>query len=100
MKMTSAAAANVPLVQIVVSLALALIIYLAVRQAAPDETTVGRFVSFLTALLLVFAPLRRLTAVNQTLHRGLAAPKTEFRLPHEKPEAETRPRPLRHATAQ
>src|SRR5258706_16121881 len=43
MKMTSAAAANVPLVQIVVSVALALIIYLAVRQAATDETTeIGR----------------------------------------------------------
>ena len=63
MKMTSAAAANVPLVQIVVSVALALIIYLAVRQAATDETTVGGFVSFLTALLLVFPPLRRLTGV-------------------------------------
>jgi len=34
------------LVQIVVSVALALIIYLAVRQAATDETTVGGFVSF------------------------------------------------------
>src|SRR5260221_9545970 len=89
MKMTSAAAANVPLVQIVVSVALALIIYLAVRQAATDETTVGRFVSFLTALLLVFQPLRRLTGVNQTLQRGLAAAESEFRLIDERPEGDT-----------
>src|SRR5258708_5836959 len=89
MKMTSAAAANVPLVQIVVSVALALIIYLAVRQAVADETTVGRFVSFLTALLLVFAPLRRLTGVNQTLQRGLAAAESVFRLIDERPEADT-----------
>jgi subfamily B ATP-binding cassette protein MsbA len=89
MKATSAAAANVPLVQIVVSIALALIIYLAVRQAAADETTVGRFVSFLTALLLVFAPLRRLTGVNQAMQRGLAAAESVFRLIDERSEADT-----------
>src|SRR3989441_8338847 len=89
MKMTSAAAANVPRVQIVVSVALALIIYLAVRQAATDETTVGGFVSFLTALLLVFPPLRRLTGVNQTLQRGLAAAESVFRLIDERPESDT-----------
>jgi ATP-binding cassette, subfamily B, bacterial MsbA len=86
MKITSAAAANVPLVQIVVSVALALIIYLAVRQAAADETTAGGFVSFLTALLLVFPPLRRLTGANQTMQRGLAAAESVFRLMDEVPE--------------
>jgi subfamily B ATP-binding cassette protein MsbA len=97
MKMTSAAAANVPLVQIVVSVALALIIYLAVRQAATDETTVGGFVSFLTALLLVFQPLRRLTGVNQTLQRGLAAAESVFRLIDERPEADTGTREIGRA---
>jgi ATP-binding cassette, subfamily B, bacterial MsbA len=89
MKITSAAAANVPLVQMVVSVALALIIYLAVRQAAADETTVGGFVSFLTAMLLVFPPLRRLTGANQTLQRGLAAAESVFRLMDEDPERDT-----------
>src|SRR5690349_12908878 len=89
MKVTTAAAANTPLVQIVVTLALALIIYLAARQAATDETTVGGFVSFLTALLLVFPPLRRLTGVNQTLQQGLAAAESVFRVIDELPEADT-----------
>ena len=97
MKMTSAAAANVPLVQIVVSVALALIIYLAVRQAATNETTVGGFVSFLTALLLVFQPLRRLTGVNQTLQRGLAAAESVFRLIDERPESDTGTREIGRA---
>ncbi len=97
MKMTSAAAANVPLVQIVVSVALALIIYLAVRQAAADETTVGGFVSFLTALLLVFQPLRRLTGVNQTLQRGLAAAESVFHLIDERPESDTGTREIGRA---
>ncbi len=89
MKVTAAAAANTPLVQIVVTIALALIVYLAARQAAADETTVGGFVSFLTALLLVFPPLRRLTGVNQTLQQGLAAAESVFRVIDELPEADT-----------
>jgi len=86
MKMTSAAAANVPLVQIVVSMVLALIIYLAVRQAASDQATVGDFVSFLTALLLIFQPMKRLTGVNQSLQRGLAASENVFRVIDEQEE--------------
>ncbi len=89
MKITSAAAANAPLVQLVVSVALALIIYLAARQAVADETTVGGFVSFLTAMLLLLPPLRRLTGVNETLQRGLAAAESVFRLIDEKPEVDT-----------
>jgi ATP-binding cassette, subfamily B, bacterial MsbA len=88
MKMTSAAAANVPLVQVVVAIVLSTIIYLAVRQAAADQTTVGGFVAFLTALLLVFPPLRRLTGLNQTLQRGLAAAENIFRVIDEAPEAD------------
>ena len=97
MKMTSAAAANVPLVQIVVSIALALIIYLAVRQAAASEATVGDFVSFLSALLLIFQPMKRLTGVNQSLQRGLAAAENVFRLIDEKSEWDSGTREIPHA---
>jgi len=97
MKMTSAAAANVPLVQIVVSIALALIIYLAVRQAAASQATVGDFVSFLSALLLIFQPMKRLTGVNQSLQRGLAAAENVFRLIDEKSESDSGTRDIPRA---
>src|SRR5262252_2542715 len=97
MKMTAAAAANVPLVQIVVSVALAVIIYIAVRQANAGAMTVGDFVSFLTALLLVFQPLKRLTGVNQSLQRGLAAAENVFRLIDEKPEIDSGTREIARA---
>ena len=97
MKMTSAAAANVPLVQIVVSVALALIIYLAVRQATASEATVGDFVSFLSALLLIFQPMKRLTGVNQSLQRGLAAAENVFRLIDEKSESDSGTGDIRRA---
>ena len=97
MKTTAAAAANVPLVQIVLSVAFALIVYIAVRQAATDQITVGKFVSFLTTMLLILPPLRRLTGVNATLQRGLAASETVFRIIDEQPEADTGMRELGRA---
>lgn len=100
MKMMASAAASVPLVQIFVSFVLALIIYLAVRQAAADETTVGGFVAFLTALLLVIPPLRRLTGANETLQRGLAAAESVFRLMDEPPERDTGTREIGRANGE
>ncbi len=86
MKMSIAAAANVPLVQLIASISLATIVYLATRQASADETTVGGFVSFLTAMLLLLAPLKHLTGVSQTLQRGLAAAESVFALIDQAPE--------------
>jgi subfamily B ATP-binding cassette protein MsbA len=48
-----AAAANVPLVQMVAAVALSVIVYLATIQARSDETTVGGFLSFIAAMLML-----------------------------------------------
>jgi subfamily B ATP-binding cassette protein MsbA len=97
MKMISASAASAPAVQLIVALALAFIIYLATRQAAADETTVGGFMAFLTAMLLVLPPLRRLTGVNLTVQRGLAAAESVFRVIDEQPEVDTGTREIGRA---
>ncbi len=78
MKQASAAAANVPIVQMVASVALAVIVYLAARHS--DHTSVGSFVSFIVAMLMLTAPLKRLTGVNEHLQRGLAAAESVFEL--------------------
>jgi len=89
MKTALAAAANVPLVQLIAAVALATIIYLATRQATADETTVGGFVSFITGMLMLLAPLKRLTGVNETLQRGLAAAESVFALIDQTPEEDS-----------
>jgi subfamily B ATP-binding cassette protein MsbA len=89
MKAALAAAANVPFVQLIAAIALALIVYLATQQASADETTVGGFVSFLTAMLLLLAPLKHLTGVSETLQRGLAAAESVFKLIDEETEVDT-----------
>jgi subfamily B ATP-binding cassette protein MsbA len=78
MKQAAAAAANVPLVQAIAAIGLAAIVYLATQQAVQDQTTVGGFVSFLVAMLMLLAPLKRLTGVTETIQRGLAAAESVF----------------------
>ncbi|MDD2684890.1 MAG: lipid A export permease/ATP-binding protein MsbA [Gallionella sp.] len=80
MKQASAAAANVPIVQMVAALALAVVVYLATLQSNADEVTVGGFVSFIMAMLMLTAPLKRLTGVSEYLQRGLAAAESVFAL--------------------
>ena len=80
MRYTLAAAALGPIVQSFAALALALIIGYALHQAAAERTTVGGFVSFITAMLMLLAPLKRLSDVNAPLQRGLAAAESVFDL--------------------
>ncbi|MBI2311613.1 MAG: lipid A export permease/ATP-binding protein MsbA [Betaproteobacteria bacterium] len=86
MKYSSAAAANVPLIQMLAAIALAVIVYLATLQTQADETTVGGFVSFIIAMLMLLAPLKRLTGVNEATQRGLAAAQSVFELIDQAPE--------------
>jgi len=80
MKQAAAAAANVPIVQMVAAVALAVIIYIVTLQTKTDETTVGGFLSFIAAMLMLTAPLKRLTSVSEYMQRGLAASESVFEL--------------------
>lgn len=80
MKQAAAATANVPLVQMVAAIALSFVIYLAIDQARSDATTVGGFLSFVAAMLMLTAPLKRITSVTEFIQRGLAAAESVFEL--------------------
>lgn len=86
MRATVAAAAQGPIVQFFAAIALATIMAVALRQAASDQTTVGGFVSFITAMLMLLAPLKRLTDINASIQRGLAASESVFEVIDEAPE--------------
>jgi subfamily B ATP-binding cassette protein MsbA len=55
-------------------------IYVTAYQSANEQLTIGGFVSFLAAMMLLFPPMRRLTAVNAPLQRGIAAASSVFDL--------------------
>jgi len=80
MKQASAAAASVPVVQLLAGIALATIVYLAIGRPTGTTMTVGSFVSFITAMLMLTSPLKRVTSVNEPLQRGLAAAESVFEL--------------------
>ncbi len=86
MRQTVAAAGLGPIVQVVVSIALAIVISVALKQMSENQTTVGDFVSFITAMLMLLAPVKRLTDINAPLQRGLAAAESVFELVDETPE--------------
>jgi subfamily B ATP-binding cassette protein MsbA len=86
LKQAVAASASVPIVQVFAAIAVAVIVYMASAQSAANQTTVGEFVSFLTAMLMLLAPLKRLTGVNESLQRGLAAAESVFALIDEEAE--------------
>ena len=80
MKQAAAAATSVPFVQLVAACALAGMVYIATRESGAGAITVGGFVSFMTAMLMLTAPLKRITNVNEPLQRGLAAAESVFAL--------------------
>lgn len=80
MKQANAASANVPIVQLIAAMALSVILFMAIQQSRSDETTVGGFLSFVAAMLMLTAPLKRLVGVSEYLQRGLAAAESVFDL--------------------
>ena len=80
MKQTVANAANVPIVQMVAAFALAYLFYLAIEQSRTDGKTVGEFLSFIAAMMMLTSPLKRITSVSVYLQNGLAAAESVFTL--------------------
>lgn len=80
MKQTVANAANVPIVQMVAAFALAFLFYLAIEQSRTDGKTVGEFLSYIVAMMMLTSPLKRITGVSVYLQNGLAAAESVFAL--------------------
>jgi subfamily B ATP-binding cassette protein MsbA len=97
MRQSIAASATVPIVQVLAAIALAVVVWIALFQSQAASTTVGGFVSFITAMLMLIAPLKHLADVNAPLQRGLAAAESVFQLLDEQPEPDGGTVPLGRA---
>lgn len=73
MKSTVAGAAMTPITQMLAAVALSAVISVALVQSASSGTSVGGFVAFVTAMLMIVAPIRQLSEVSSPITRGLAA---------------------------
>ncbi|PXW22699.1 lipid A export permease/ATP-binding protein MsbA [Paraburkholderia caballeronis] len=97
MRMTISGGLAQPLTQFLASIALAIVVTIAVVQASNDQTTVGGFVAFVTSMLLVISPLKHLIDVNQPLQRGMTAAELIFGLIDEPAEPAGGGKPLDRA---
>ena len=78
MKLITVKAVSNPVVQMIAAAGLAAVLYMAIRDVLAHGLTIGEFTSFLTALLLVTAPLRRLVSIVGPLQQGIAAGESVF----------------------
>ncbi|MCB4365200.1 lipid A export permease/ATP-binding protein MsbA [Hydrogenophaga taeniospiralis] len=73
LKSTIAQAAMTPLTQLLAAAALSAVIAVALWQSSSSGVTVGNFVAFVTAMLMLIAPIRHLAEIAGPITRGLAA---------------------------
>ena len=97
MKKAAVASAGMPGIEIIGVTALALVIYFSLRQTGADTVTVGMFGSYLTAVLLMMGPIKRLTRVNESIQTGLAAATSIFSVIDAETETDTGTIPLQRA---
>ena len=75
-RMTVAFAATTPVTQIATSVALSVVVVLALQA----DMTVGQFTKFVTLMLMLLTPLKALAEVNGPMQRGIAAAEAVFEL--------------------
>ena len=73
MKSTVSSSALTPLTQMMSAVALSAVISIALLQSTHTGTTVGGFAAFVTAMLMLIAPIKHLSEVAGPITRGLAA---------------------------
>ena len=71
---------SIPLMQLVIAIFAASIIYFVISADYLEQISIGTFMSYLTAMIMLFAPIKRLSEVNVILQRGIAASESIFTL--------------------
>ena len=86
MRMTKIRGLTVPFVELVGGISVAAIIFIGGLQVIKFGYTPGSFFSFLTAILLLYEPVKSLSRLNNSLQEGIAAGTRIFDILDEKPE--------------
>ena len=89
LKMEAAKAIGLGLLGLVASIGLAGVIYFATHGTMRDSISPGEFVSFVTALIWLNKPIRRLMTVNAYIQKGIAGAQSIFALLDSEKEKDT-----------
>lgn len=94
MKATVAGGMNQPITQMIASIALSVILVIALIQSASQGTTVGEFAAFITAMMLIISPLKRVADIGQPMQRGFTAAEMVFALIDQEIESDSQDKDL------
>jgi subfamily B ATP-binding cassette protein MsbA len=97
MKMAATAAVNSPVIQLLVAIALAALVWLVLDPRIVSGMTAGKVIAFISTAGLLAKPIRQLSQVNAVIQRGLAAAKEIFELFDEEIEEDQGTRVLDNA---
>jgi subfamily B ATP-binding cassette protein MsbA len=97
MRLISTRAITNPVVQVIAAVGLAGILYYSISQVFTQALRVDEFMAFLTAMLLITAPLRRLVNVFPPLQAGIAAGASVFEVLDRPVEVDAGQRSLQRA---
>ncbi len=86
MKLVTAQAAANPIIQLIASLAIVTVLYLASIDSIKEQLTPGTFTVVFSAMFALMRPLKALTNVTSQFQRGMAASQTLFALIDLEPE--------------
>jgi len=78
LKLTVTSSLSTSILQLIVGVALAGIIFMAIQEGVNSDMSAGTFIAFMTAMLMLFAPMKRLTSVNAIIQKGIAAAESVF----------------------
>lgn len=80
MRLIAILALSSPILRLIVGVALAGVIYIATNEDSMEMVSVGTFTSYMVAMAMLFAPIKRLADINADLQRGIAAAESVYSL--------------------
>ena len=91
MRVTSALTILPSVIELVGGIFIAGVLWYGSREIAAGDLTTGEFTSFMTALLLMYGPVRKLSRVNANIQQAIAASERIFEVLGTRTEAGDRP---------
>ncbi len=98
MKQVATSALVTPITQVLAAVGVSVILTLAIWQASQGASTVGEFVSFITALLMTISPMRHLTDIYTPISGALITMRGAFELINADPEPDNGTGTLPHCS--
>lgn len=88
LKMASTQAISVPVIQVMVAVAIAMLVWVMLSPEIRGSMSTGQLVAFITAATTMAKPIRQVTSVHAKIQKGVAAAEDVFMTMDEKPETD------------